>query len=138
MSRAHLLDVSLELLLYLSIRQHTSAYVSISEAHAHLLDVSLELLLYLSIRQHTSAYVSACTPPRCLFRAASVSQHTSAYVSIRQHTSADAHLLDVSFELLPYLIHPILPAPHYGLRLESPLRVSMCTFVLVKQGNGVP
>ncbi len=46
---------------YVSIRQHTSAYVSMSA--------------YVSIRQHTSAYVS-------------IHPHTSAYVSIRQHTSA--------------------------------------------------
>jgi hypothetical protein len=48
-----------------SIRQHTSAYVSICQMRA---------------TQHTSAYVSICQ-----MRA---TQHTSAYVSIRQHTSA--------------------------------------------------
>jgi len=46
------------ILRYVSIRQHTSAYVS-----------------NVSIRQHTSAYVR-------------IRLHTSAYVSIRQHTSA--------------------------------------------------
>ncbi len=50
---------------YISIRQHTSAYVSIRQHTS----------AYVSIRQHTSAYVS-------------MRQHTSAYVSIRQHTSA--------------------------------------------------
>ncbi len=46
---------------------------------------------YVSIRQHTSAYVSICLPllycpvTDTLF---SIRQHTSAYVSIRQHTSA--------------------------------------------------
>jgi hypothetical protein len=48
-------------------------------------------LTYVSIRQHTSAYVSirqrrACVS--CGLRETSVCQHTSAYVSIRQHTSA--------------------------------------------------
>ncbi len=46
-----------------SIRQYTSAYVSIHTS------------AYVSIRQHTSAYVS-------------IRQHTSAYVSIRQRTAA--------------------------------------------------
>ena len=48
---------------------------------------------YVSIRQHTSAYVSACDPTcfsharkTRRFRG----PHTSAYVSIRQHTSAHA------------------------------------------------
>jgi hypothetical protein len=45
------------------IRQHTSAYVSISQHTS----------AYVSIRQHTPAY-------------ASIRQHTPAYASIRQHT----------------------------------------------------
>jgi hypothetical protein len=66
-----------------SLRQHTSAYVSISQ-HQHtsayvsirrdLRCSSPSLPSYVSIRQHTSAYVS-------------IRQHTSAYVSMRQHTS---------------------------------------------------
>jgi hypothetical protein len=52
-------------LLVVSIRQHTSAYVS-TRQHTS---------AYVSTRQHTSAYVS-------------IRQHTSAYASIRQHTSA--------------------------------------------------
>jgi hypothetical protein len=65
---------------YVSIRQHTSLYVSIRDAvgggggglGAVQRGDEVELV---SIRQHTSAYVS-------------IRQHTSAYVSIRQHTSA--------------------------------------------------
>jgi hypothetical protein len=57
---------------YVSIRQHTSAYVSRIRQHT---SADLTLAADLSIRQHTSAYVS-------------IRQHTSAYVSMRQHTSA--------------------------------------------------
>jgi pantothenate kinase len=104
-------DSSLLLLLpayvtaYVSIRQHTSAYVSIVEAPTcspETYDSSLLLLLpaYVSIRQHTSAYVSirqhtsayVRTPPyshSCLNMSAYVSirQHTSAYVSITTHAA---------------------------------------------------
>jgi hypothetical protein len=76
-----------------SIRQHTSAYVSIRQHTS----------AYVSIRQNTSAYVSM--RPRLQWQGAcwralrshyrqhtsayvSTRQHTSAYVSIRQHTSA--------------------------------------------------
>jgi hypothetical protein len=60
---------------YVSIRQHTSAYVSIRTS------------AYVSIRQHTSAYASIRqhTSARCPF--ISIRQHTQACVSIRQHTS---------------------------------------------------
>jgi hypothetical protein len=46
---------------------------------------------YVSIRQHTSAYVSRHTCWRTLspdWRERRLRKHTSAYVSIRQHTSA--------------------------------------------------
>jgi hypothetical protein len=55
---------------YVSIRQHTSAYVSIG---ATCCETTREVGAYVSIRQHPSAYVG-------------IRQHTSAYVSIRQHT----------------------------------------------------
>ncbi len=58
---------------YVSIRQHTSAYVSISWGQA---DAIQHTSAYVSIRQHTTAYV--------------IRQHTSAYVSIRQHSENDA------------------------------------------------
>jgi hypothetical protein len=57
---------------YVSIRQHTSAYVRGG------------------IRQHRSAMreEGAAEGPRRERRVGSIRQHTSAYVSIRQHTSA--------------------------------------------------
>jgi hypothetical protein len=72
---------------YVSIRQHTSAYVTYTGRVRH---------LGLIIRQHTSAYVSirhiysGSPPPWPEVASAYVSirQHTSEYVSIRQHTSA--------------------------------------------------
>ncbi len=56
---------------YVSMRQHTSAYVSIRRTSHK----TCTPFASASIRPHTSAYVS-------------IRQHTSAYVSIRQHTSA--------------------------------------------------
>jgi hypothetical protein len=89
---------------YISIRQHTSAYVSIRSAHTSAHTSASSALrrepprrsapllpapvAYVSIRQHTSAYVSirqhtaAYVSIRVLFRV----QHSSAYVSIREHT----------------------------------------------------
>jgi hypothetical protein len=96
----------------LSIRQHTSAYVSIRQhsfsmrpGGSNATSTALpQPLAYVSIRlhsirQHTAAYVSIRhfhRPPggraanRCLHyrHNGSIRQHTSAYVSIRQHTSA--------------------------------------------------
>ena len=61
---------------YVSIRQHTSAYVRAGAgAGEEGVGRCTHTSAYVSIRQHTSAYVS-------------IRQHASAYVSIRQHTSA--------------------------------------------------
>jgi hypothetical protein len=90
-----------------SIRQHTSAYVSIRQ---HTLKRQWErrrrqhTSAYVSIRQHTSAYVKEAVGEEEAYRAerpvrrthvhaatcayVSIRQHTSACVSIRQHTSA--------------------------------------------------
>jgi hypothetical protein len=71
---------------YVSIRQHTSAYVRKgldANWHAPAAYVSV----YVSIRQHTSAYASIRQHTPAF---ASIRQHTSAYVSTRQHTPAYA------------------------------------------------
>jgi hypothetical protein len=77
-----------------SIRQHTSAYVSIRSRRStppacQSIASPKYLSAYVSIRQHTSAYAQggphrlhASLSPR-----RSTCQHTSAYVSARQHTS---------------------------------------------------
>jgi len=52
----------------LRLRQHTAAYVSISQHTSSYVE-------HVSIRQHTAAYVI-------------IRQHTAAYGSIRQHTSS--------------------------------------------------
>jgi hypothetical protein len=57
-----------------SIRQHTSAYVSIRQHESACVSMRQHTSAYVSMRQHASAYV--------------MRPHTSAYVSIRQHTSA--------------------------------------------------
>jgi hypothetical protein len=97
---------------YVSIRQHTSAYVSIRQPS--LLHIASPTAFFttckdVSIRQHTSAYVSIrqrC--PSSLLHTASATaffttcgdQHTSAYVSIRQHTSL-LHIASATAFLLP-------------------------------------
>jgi hypothetical protein len=87
---------------YVSIRQHTSAYVSIRHILASTSTpvyanrwCTEHTSAHVSTRQHTSAYVSIRQPTsadvsRRQHTSADVSkrQHTSAYVSIRQHTSA--------------------------------------------------
>jgi hypothetical protein len=90
-------------LLQRCIRQHTSAYVSISHTSAHVKSCSSLFFwsaaariasAYVSIRQHTLAHflhTSACVTSHnavYLKDHVSIRQHTSAYVSIRQHTSA--------------------------------------------------
>jgi hypothetical protein len=93
---------------YVSIRQHTSAYVSIRRFHHRCLFLLYQTNLYIyitiyiyiyiyiyihiyiyleyvSIRQHTSAHVSTRQHTSAHV---STRQHTSAHVSIRQHTSA--------------------------------------------------
>jgi hypothetical protein len=71
-----------------SIRQHTSAYVSIRQ-HSYCTKLRTfcteHTSAYVSIRQHTSAYASIRQHTSAY---ASIRQHTPAYVSIRQHTSA--------------------------------------------------
>jgi hypothetical protein len=65
---------------YVSIRQHTSAYVSIY-IHIHIGDPNCFILL--GPRANQPYRTRACMQPYV-----SIRQRTSAYVSIRQHTSA--------------------------------------------------
>jgi hypothetical protein len=88
------------MLAYVSIRQHTSAYISTRvrqrRIRRHTLTGTWRLHAltcrntseYVSIRQHTSAYVSI-RQHASAYAYVSIRQHTSAYVSIRirQHTS---------------------------------------------------
>jgi hypothetical protein len=80
--------------LFVSIRQHTPAYVSRSSSQSvvrHLLKVGIRLhtTSYVSIRQHASTYVSRRSSQSAShLLKVSIRHHTSAYVSIRQHTSA--------------------------------------------------
>jgi hypothetical protein len=80
---------------YVSIRQHTSAYVSIRlpQELAHTLELGgpfrMPTILIISILlkscQHTSAHVSTRQDTSACV---SIRQHTSAHVSMRQHASA--------------------------------------------------
>jgi hypothetical protein len=89
-----------------SIRQHTSAYVSICHT-----ECSAAAVAGVAGEKHTSAYVSIRhTHTECSAAAvagvaskrqsnyASIRQHTSAYVSIRQHTSSAAAVAGVASE----------------------------------------
>jgi hypothetical protein len=82
---------------YMYFRSYTNTI-----AHNRNLDKYREEVRFRSIRQHTSAYVSIrqhthpshhCTQPepRQVPRRGALSQHTSAYVSIRQHTHPSHH-----------------------------------------------
>ena len=83
-------------------------------------------LAYVSIRQHTSAYVRACERLFALMRRKSAAplvsvayarlpkllrptectEHTSALVSTRQQTSSSAPLVSVGYARLPKLLRP--------------------------------
>jgi hypothetical protein len=108
---------------YVSIRQHTSAYVEILDAQPP---------LCIRIRQHTSAYVS-------------IRQHTSAYVSIRRNPRRAAPALHPLCQYLVLLCtSKASKAPFFVLAKQlSPRSASavsvFCTFfVLVKQVKPVP
>jgi hypothetical protein len=67
---------------------HTSAYVSLRQ-HKSVVE---EMAVYSWIRQHTSAYVSitsAYVSITSAYVSISIRQHTSAYISIRQHQRGD-------------------------------------------------
>ncbi len=101
---------------YVSIRQHTSAYVStpggaVVADDAELLKafgkesrVPFDHLTYVSIRQHTSAY-------------GSIRQHTAAYGSIRQHTAAYESRVPFDHRRRGLVVFP----PEVALRCEIPV-----------------
>ncbi len=81
---------------YVSIRQHTSAYVSIRQPSA-CAEAHRTCIRQHTSAQHTSAYVSIRQPSACAEAHRTcirprirphIRQQTSAYVSTRQHTSA--------------------------------------------------
>ncbi len=102
---------------FVSIRQHTSGYVSIR--HGALADTlpPLPWNAYVSIRKHTSKYIitrqhtstyvsisqytsSFDTVLQLLYSLYSSPTPTSAYVSIHQHTSADVTVIQLIHSLL--------------------------------------
>jgi hypothetical protein len=72
-------------LIYVSIRQHTSAYVSIREDIYH---TSAYVRIREDIYQPTLSVWSSEEQRRAVAVCTCIRQHTSAHVSIRQHTSA--------------------------------------------------
>ncbi len=115
-----------------SIRQHTSAYVSISQQRlGYVVDdtsstrtsIRQHTSAYVSIRQHTSAYVSIRQHTSAYV---SIRQHTSAYVSIRQHTSAKYSTIQAAPVITQARVHKQLKAsysrssrPHTAGRLSG-------------------
>jgi hypothetical protein len=88
---------------YVSIRQHTPAYVSIRQ-----LLVVVDELLHASvcIRQHTPAYASMrqllVVVDELLHASVCIGQHTPAYASIRQHTSAYVFVAELCSRMRTY------------------------------------
>ncbi len=73
---------------YVSIRQHMSAYVSVS-IRQNIFSIRQNSSAYVSIRQHTSAYVSIRQHASAYVQHTySIRQYISVYVSMRKHTSA--------------------------------------------------
>jgi predicted metal-dependent hydrolase len=108
---------------YVSIRQHTSAYVA-GDPHVERLALVANLsAAYVSIRQHTSAYVS-------------IRQHTSAYVSITavelyenvanhaRREYAAAH--DVVPLLRPLLPNSVHTSAYVSIRQHTSAYVRVC------------
>jgi hypothetical protein len=139
-----------------SIRQHTSAYVSIREKCRQQTTAYVSpntsayvnayrppaTSAYVSIRQHTSAYVSireripASRHARIRQHTSAyvrIRQHTSAYVSIRPHTSAYVNAYRPPATRAPHPVPSTLPPP--ALRQSS---VRIRTFVRGKQVNREP
>jgi hypothetical protein len=133
-----------------SIREHTSAYVSTSRIRQH-------TSAYVSIRQQTSAYVpkplfttephrrGLCSPRPRAPAYVSIRQHTSAYVSIRQHTHLPKPLLTTEpprrcsvSSIPPSPSRSLSALPFYRgerqyLYFCTSFCVSICTFVSGKQ-----
>jgi len=115
---------------YVSIRQPTSAYVSIRQhrcySAVHMPRLPLHCLrqntsAYVSIRQHTSTYVS-------------IRQHTSAYVSIRKHTCYSAvHMPRLPLHGLEFLseaalaVSEVCPQGAFPRNIFRCLRKHMCS-----------
>ncbi len=112
---------------YVSIRQHTSAYVSIrrqtrgrgeqGSQGATYLHVSIrqQTAEYVSIRQHTSAYVSRRGGERGA-QGSEGATYLRTYVSIRQHTSAYVYVLAHIHPALARLLHLLLLSALFGTR----------------------
>jgi hypothetical protein len=99
---------------YVSIRQHTSAYVSIR----------VPLLRAGKSQRASASLLSSVTKntPASVF--VSIRQHTSAYVSIRQHTSAESlgvACLECDEEYTCVSIHQ-----HTSVYVRIRLNVSIC------------
>jgi hypothetical protein len=109
---------------YVSIRLHTSAYVSMSACQHTSAYVSMHTSGYVSI-----CYVGAARRLACERLHVSMRQHTSAYVSIRQHTweevrdvspaSAGSAVKYCSSSLRLYLLAPAAKCPKSSSLMRS-------------------
>jgi hypothetical protein len=136
---------------YASIRQHTSAYVSIRcerrcmRVIVHPASPRQHTSAYVSIRQHTSAYVASAVVCvslsilhllRCQYlyscaskASVSIRQHTSAYVSIRQMHCRCQYLYSCASKA------SVSIRQHTSAYVRRTAGVSICTLVLVKPVN---
>ncbi len=105
---------------YVSIRQHTSAYVSI---RSNLISSPLPTVKVPYIRQHT--YISQDTSAYV-----SIRQHTPAYVSIRQHTSAYGR---ISSPMLHMCRHTVIHVSSYYKSAYVSIRQHTSAYVSIRQ-----
>jgi hypothetical protein len=100
---------------------------------------------YVSIRQHTSAYVSIrqlfkrvlVQLHRCRHRAC-IRQHTSAYVSVRQHTSAFQTLACAAASVPASCLHTSAYVTHVSIPAAERYGVQEKAYVSIRQHTSAP
>jgi hypothetical protein len=117
---------------YVSIRQHTSAYVIREWGHSR-------IPACVRIRQHTSAYVSIRHTWMGPLKDSSIRPHTSAFVSIR-HTSyvsirhkALLRDLVIGLPLVRLIVFLFCSTPALFKRMSHILNVWMCSYEWVSK-----
>jgi hypothetical protein len=115
---------------YVSIRQHTSAYVTHLRLEVGAIDVRQHASACVSIRQHTSrtcvwrlARLTLCTRSSLDCSVRNLSAYVSIRVSIRQHTSA---YVSAYGEFLGLLCQEPGDARHDQVRLLDSIRQHTC------------
>jgi hypothetical protein len=113
---------------YVSIRRHTSAYVSIWQQHTSAY-VSIPAPLAPAQPRHSTSFLSAYV--------SSIRQHTSAYVSIRHSTSFSSAYVSIRQHTSAYVSIPAPLAPaqprHSTSSLSAPVPASARPADVIRQ-----